>query len=39
MMEPFYLMKESVFQAENEEPVPDGVKGADGRVGANRAQC
>lgn len=31
------LMKESVFHAENEEPVDCRIQGANGRAGANRA--
>ena len=39
LMDTFSPMKESVFHAENEEPVPYGIQGTDGRAGANWAQC
>jgi len=39
LMDTFSMMKESVFHAENEEPVPCGVQGSDGRAGAHWAQC
>ncbi len=39
LMDTFSLMKESVFHAENEEPVPDGIQGPIGCTGANWAQC
>src|SRR6056297_735876 len=39
LMDTFSMMKESVFHAENEEPVPCGVQGSDGRSGAHWAQC
>jgi hypothetical protein len=35
LMDTFHLMKESVFHAENEEPVPCGFQGAIGCVGAS----
>lgn len=33
-MDTFSLMNESVFHAENEEPVPDGIQGTIGCAGA-----
>lgn len=33
------LMKERVFHAENEEPVPDRIEGTVGRSGAHRSCC
>ncbi len=39
LMDTFSLMKESVFHAENEEPVPDGIQGTIGCAGASRSQC
>ena len=35
----FSLMKESVFHAENEEPVPDGIQGTVGCASAGWSQC
>ena len=39
LVDTFSLMKESVFHAENEEPVPDGIQGTIGCAGASRSQC
>ncbi len=39
LMDTFSLMKESVFHAENEEPVPDGIQGTIGCAGASWSQC
>ena len=39
LMDTFHPKNESVFHAENEEPVPCGIQGTDGCAGASWAQC
>jgi hypothetical protein len=36
-MDTFSIVKESVFHAENQEPVPCGIQGTDHRTGQSRA--